>query len=73
MPACGRIAGEGLAPAQLPDHSNVGDGGRIRARAVSYRDAAFGRRRQIDTVIAGAVANDGAELRQQIHGFRAEW
>ena len=36
------------------------------------RDVAFGRGREIDAVIAGAVADDGAELRQQVHRVAAE-
>ena len=47
---------------------DVGDRSRVRPRAVTDVDVAFRRRRQIDAVIAGAVADDGAELRQKVHG-----
>ena len=51
---------------------DIGDRSRIRTRAVTDRDVALGRRGEIDAVIAGAVADDGAELRHQVHRSAAE-
>ena len=51
---------------------DIGDGRRVRTRAVTDRDVALGRRGEIDAVIAGAVADDGAELRHQVHRSAAE-
>ena len=53
-------------------HRDVGDRGRIRARAVADGDLALRRGREIDAVIAGAVADDRAELRHQVHHVAAE-
>ena len=78
---CGRpvaaahiVVGHQQAPrgGQHQRHRDVGDRSRIRARAVADRDLAFRRGREIDAVIAGAVADDGAELRQQVHHVAAE-
>ncbi|MGY4488906.1 hypothetical protein ACVWWR_008097 [Bradyrhizobium sp. LM3.2] len=57
---------------QHQGHCDIGDRGRIGAGAVADRNVARGGGLQIDAVIAGAVADDGAELWKQVHRLHAE-
>ena len=53
-------------------HRQIGHRGGVRRRTMADRDPALACCGKIDAVIAGAIADDRAELRQLVHHGRAE-